>query len=409
MVPDRWRRRKLSQCAGRITSGATPKVGSRDFYGGDIPFLKIDDLTSNSGHYVTSSKTTITQKAIEETAVKIYPQDTVLVTMYGTIGAVGITAAPMAANQAIAAFLELDGVTPAFLASLLSHEAPTLASKAGRTTQSNISGRILKEHEVLLPPLNEQHKIVAILSSVDTAIERSQAVIDQMRVLKTGLMQDLLTCGVRRPSRGASPNWRWEPLGNLVTLIRNGTTATQNQNGVGWPVARIETIANGTIDYSKVRHLDTGPRAVEAYQLRTGDILMSHINSIQHIGKVARYDGRHPLIHGMNLMRIAFDERRVDNLFGYYALSSNRAKRYFERRAKRAINQASLNRSDIGDYVVGVPPLSEQHEIAHVLHSVDDGIETNRAALRQVQSVKSGLMSALLTGELRVTPDPKSE
>ena len=109
MAPEGWSNRKLSECAGRITSGGTPKIGRTDYYGGDVPFLKIDDLTTSHGLYIKSANTAITKKALAETTAKLYPKDTVLVTMYGTIGAVGITATPMAANQAIAAFLRLEG------------------------------------------------------------------------------------------------------------------------------------------------------------------------------------------------------------------------------------------------------------------------------------------------------------
>ena len=88
--------------------------------------------------------------------------------------------------------------------------------------------------------------------------------------------------------------WRMEVLAKLVTAIRNGTTAAQNQNGVGLPVTRIETISDGFIDYSRVRHLDAHSQDIDLHRLRTGDVLLSHINSVKHIGKVARYGGEYP-------------------------------------------------------------------------------------------------------------------
>ena len=198
-------------------------------------------------------------------------------------------------------------------------------------------------------------------------------------------------------SKGPPSTWQTEALAMLVIAIRNGTTATQNQGGVGLPVTRIETISDGFIDYSKVRHIDVHPQDVELYRLRTGDVLLSHINSIKHIGKVARYGGEYPLIHGMNLIRIIFDEQRLDPLLGYYILSSTRAKRYFERRAKKAINQASLNRKDIGAFPIYLPPLPKQRKIAAILSSVDDAIEKTQAFIDQVQVVKRGLIQELLT------------
>lgn len=188
-----------------------------------------------------------------------------------------------------------------------------------------------------------------------------------------------------------------ETLAELVSAMRNGTTVTQNQYGSGFPVTRIETISEGFVDYSRVRHTDVPLYIIESFLLEPGDVLLSHINSVKHLGKVARYDGTSPLIHGMNLMRIIFDNARLDPLFGYYVLCSTRAKRYFESRAKKAISQASINQKDIGGLPVHLPPRDEQRKIAAILSSVDGTIEKTQAVVDQLQVVKRGTMQELFT------------
>lgn len=197
------------------------------------------------------------------------------------------------------------------------------------------------------------------------------------------------------------PTWRTETLRDVVVTLRNGTTAPQNQNGIGLPVSRIETISDGRIDYTKVRHLKSHPDGLDAYRLDPGDVLLSHINSIKHIGKVARYDGAHTLIHGMNLIRVVFDRQRIDPLFGYYSLSDPRAKHYFERRAKKAINQASLNRTDIGGLPIHLPPRAEQRKIASILSSMDGAIAKTGTVIDHMRVVRRGLMQELLTRGVR--------
>lgn len=191
--------------------------------------------------------------------------------------------------------------------------------------------------------------------------------------------------------------WRAVPLGELVTRMANGTTALQNQLGVGLPVTRIETISNGHIDLERIRHVDVAAAELSDYGLVPGDILLSHINSVKHIGKVAQYDGGEPLYHGMNLMLLRLDTAKVDVKFGYYVLSSRESKEYFETNCKRAINQASLNRKDVGGLGVLLPPLPEQRKIAAILSSLDGAIEKTQAVIDQVQVVKKGLMQELLT------------
>ncbi len=94
-------------------------------------------------------------------------------------------------------------------------------------------------------------------------------------------------------------DWSEVRLRDLLVLVRNGTTATQVDEPTPYPVTRIETISEGTIDFSKVGYL---AKPELQHRLSKGDILYSHINSVDHIGKVAKYDGSNVLYHGMNLM-----------------------------------------------------------------------------------------------------------
>jgi type I restriction enzyme S subunit len=196
VIPEGWSIESLGSLAGKITSGATPKVDNPRYYGGTVPFLKIDDITSLRGRYVHTAKQFITDQALNETSAKLFPPGTVLTTMYGTIGSTAILSKAMATNQAIAAFIDLQNTTSEYLYQLLTFEAPRLASSASQTTQANISGAVLKEYCVPVPPLPEQQKIATILSSVDDVIEKTRTQIDKLKDLKTGMMQELLTKGI---------------------------------------------------------------------------------------------------------------------------------------------------------------------------------------------------------------------
>ncbi len=102
--PSDWEILPLGEVVEKITSGGTPKADNPDLYGGDIPFLKIDDITS-SCKYLKSHKATINERGLSESSAKIVPTGTLLLTMYGTIGRCCITTYPVATNQAIASFL----------------------------------------------------------------------------------------------------------------------------------------------------------------------------------------------------------------------------------------------------------------------------------------------------------------
>lgn len=192
------------------------------------------------------------------------------------------------------------------------------------------------------------------------------------------------------------PNdWNVYSLDELLEVIRNGTSEKQNQEGKGVPVTRIETIANGKIDYSKVGYVETD-KDLTQYELKVGDILFSNINSVKHIAKVARYEGERRLYHGMNLLLLR-PNKKVNSKYLYYLMKFFPVKKYYESNAKQAVNQASINQSDVKSLVAPFPTILEQHKIVKILTSVDNAIEKTEAIIEQTEKVKKGLMQQLLT------------
>ena len=100
--------------------------------------------------------------------------------------------------------------------------------------------------------------------------------------------------------------WAWSTVGNLFCDIKNGTTATQNKESRGVPVTRIETIQNARFDVKRLGHIEAASdELLRAFEYKKGDIAFSHINSLEHVGKSALYEGiPSVLLHGMNLLRL---------------------------------------------------------------------------------------------------------
>lgn len=284
-----------------------------------------------------------------------------------------------------------------------------------KSAQPLLNQSTIKTIPIPFPTLPEQKKIASILSSVDKSIEKTDEVIEETKELKKGLMQELLTKGIGHSEfkevkalgkKYTIPkNWSLKELNEVLKVIRNGSSKKQNKQGEGLPVSRIETIADGTINYDKVGYVDLKPEDLKKHKLEKGDILFSHINSISHIGKVAQYKADKKLYHGMNLLKLRFDNEIVTNQFMLHRLKSIKAKHFYERYAKQAVNQASLNQKDVGLYTFPVPPLKEQKKIASILSSVDAKIKKEEEYKAKLERLKKGLMQKLLTGEIRVNTE----
>ena len=156
-VPEGWCWRYLSDI-GTWQSGATPSRGVKAYFGGSIPWLKTGDLNDD---YVIDIPERITDKALKETSVKLNPEGSVLIAMYGaTIGKVGILTFPATTNQACCACSELCGVDNRFLFYFLISHKEEFIRQAGGGAQPNISKEIIVNTPIPVPPAEEQKRIV---------------------------------------------------------------------------------------------------------------------------------------------------------------------------------------------------------------------------------------------------------
>ena len=140
----------------------------------------------------------------------------------------------------------------------------------------------------------------------------------------------------------------------------------------------------------------------ELYQLKHGDILFSHINSIEHIGKTAYYSSNKTLYHRMNLICIRANNKITNSLFLYYLMNCARFKQDVKKRAQQAVNQASISTSTITGLFIVLPPLPEQRAIASALSDVDALIEALDRLIDKKRKIKQGTMQQLLSGKKRL-------
>ncbi|HEX9830170.1 MAG TPA: restriction endonuclease subunit S [Thermodesulfobacteriota bacterium] len=185
--------------------------------------------------------------------------------------------------------------------------------------------------------------------------------------------------------------WRWARLGDVLLSVKNGIAAGQNFERRGYQVTRIETISSGVVDSRKVGWLDLPVENFKEFKLVIGDILFSHINSIEKLGNCAIYEGLpENLSHGVNLLLIRVNESVLVPHFLLYWLKSAYCKAYYIKKARRAIGQASLNQKDIREMPVPLPPLSEQSRITVKIQKLIQEVKrANNASEKQLEAVKS--------------------
>jgi type I restriction enzyme S subunit len=208
---------------------------------------------------------------------------------------------------------------------------------------------------------------------------------------------------LRFPEFRGAEGWECGQLEGALSSISNGLVLEQSSDTSGFKVTRIETISAGTIDLAKVGLVKTS-QDISAYKLRVGDILLSNINSVAHIGKSVFVDRDYDLYHGMNLLRLGVNRTKHDPQFIYYLINTDGIRESLRERANKAVNQASINQTELGKTAVALPLKPEQQKLAECLSSVDELMAAQARKVDALKTHKKGLMQQLFPREGETQP-----
>ena len=158
---------------GKWQAGGTPNRGVKEYYGGNIPWLKTGDL--NDG-FINKIPECITQAGLDNSSAKLNPKDSVLIAMYGaTIGKIGILTFPAATNQACCACVDYPLLEKIYLFYFLLSHRDAFIMQGGGGAQPNISKEIILNTEIPLPPINEQKRIAEMITEVFSFLDKISA------------------------------------------------------------------------------------------------------------------------------------------------------------------------------------------------------------------------------------------
>ena len=279
-----------------------------------------------------------------------------------------------------------------------------------------VKGDDVEAYRLSLPPLPEQRKIAAILSSVDDAIEKTQAVIDQVQVVKRGLMQELLTRGLpgrhtrfKQTEIGEMPEeWSCVSLGSLVVDHNSGVYKKADLYGRGHNIAGVSNLYGcHSIDGQQFSLVPLEPSELSRYTLYEGDLIYGESSLVREgIARTLPVTKRGAgTAFAWHTRRVRLDSGTTDAIFYHYVLDGGPTrKRVMAVATKTALT--GITTRDFFSVPVPLPAMNEQRRISRILTSHDEFIDNCQDAVDGLRAVKSALMSVLLTGELRVTPDP---
>ena len=158
-IPKSWEWVRIGNVY-KTSSGGTPEKGHPEFYDGDIPWVKVGDLTSL---YIDHTEDKITEEGLNSSSAKIFPADTILLAMYcnDAIGKSSILTKPMTTNQAICGLYPNPYLQKEYVYYAIQSNRSKLQEQSAGGAQKNINQKIVNDLIIPLPPFAEQKRIVA--------------------------------------------------------------------------------------------------------------------------------------------------------------------------------------------------------------------------------------------------------
>ncbi len=172
--------------------------------------------------------------------------------------------------------------------------------------------------------------------------------------------------------------------------IRNGANIKQGTVEGGYPITRIETTANDRFNRDRMGYAGiTDIEKYESYILQDGDLLMSHINSVQYLGRTVLYEkqGNEKIIHGMNLLGLKARRDIIIPAYARYCFYSYSFRQQIGRITKKSVNQASFAVADLKKIKIKVPDLSEQSRVVDILNRLNQVIKDRQQELQKLDDL----------------------
>ncbi len=395
-TPKGWKIKRMPEVV-KWSSGGTPKSTVKEYYeNGDIPWLVIGDL--NNG-IILSSTNKITSLGLQNSSAKMVPAGTLLVAMYGSIGKLGITGIDCCTNQAIAFAKELYGVTAKYMFYYLMLIRSELISKGKGGTQKNISLTVLNSFNVIVPSLDEQHRIVSrieeLFSQLDASVATMRKVKEQLGVYR----QAVITT-----SFPSIPESEWVRLDSISTII-GGITKGRDLTGyetIELPYLRVANVQNGYLDLTEMKTITLKKEEKEHYLLKEGDVLYTEGGDRDKLGRGTVWHNEIPeCVHQNHVFKARIHREKAKPEYVAYWSMSTPARNYFFQKGKQSVNLASINKSVLSALTLPLPPLEDQdrviQEIEARLSACDDVERTVDVTMQQAEAMRQSILKIEFT------------
>lgn len=356
----------------------------------DDDFITLDSprFLSHSDYIAENKRTTVSEGDL-------------LMTIVGTIGRVAIVPEELKGiclQRSVAVIKpERKVVNNRYLMYQLQNMRPFLEKEARGVAQKGIYLKQVSQLDIKLPELERQVQIVKVLDKASKLIFLRRQQLAKLDELVKARFVEMFGDSVAN-----TKNFPSTTLETVMTVFpQNGLYKPQTdyvQDDTGIPILRIDAFYNGKVtNWNTLKRLICSETEIDRYLLRENDIVINRVNSIEYLGKCAHIVGlKEKTVFESNMMRFHMDEKKVNAVYVTEVLCTEDIYRQILRRAKKSVNQASINQEDVKSLEILVPPLSLQNQFAAFVERVNQQKQTVQQSLEKLELMKKALMQEYL-------------
>ena len=376
-----WEKCRLADVCS-FFSGGTPSSSNKDFYGGNIPFIRSGEL------HKEETELFITQSGYENSSAKMVEVGDLLLAMYGaTSGDVAISKIKGAINQAILCIRTKHNNK--FIESVWNKHVSKILVKYLQGGQGNLSADIVKRLSFSLPSLAEQEKISHLMQLIDERISTQNKIIDKLQSLIKGIADNILD----------NPLWKKTYLRSFMQFF--------STNSLSWEQLSYEEGEIRNLHYGLIHGFFTS--GIKSYSLpmvkygempkqytlcQVGDVAFADASEdTDEIGKSVEFVDtiKGDTICGLHTIHGRDIKNRTVVGFKGFAFNS----RYFHNQIKRLAQGTkvfSITANNLSSCYVYLPDVETQKVIVKLLKAYEEQLIISRMTLKQYEKQKQYLL-----------------
>ena len=414
-IPEDWNEKPINE-VGDVGGGSTPSTKVKEYWDGDVAWITPDDLASHGFRYILHGRRNITEKAVRDHSLRIYPSETVLLTSRAPIGYVAIAKSAVTTNQGFKNIVPKNGTSSEFLYYLLISIVEYLRDIAGGSTFSELTATTLRQVKIPYPDPTEQSRIAIVLSWFDGLVEnlkRQNEVLGKtaMALFKHWFVDFALFKNgeFADTELGKTPkNWNVKPIGEIVEF-RNGISYKGSEKfhkPTGWVFITLNNVIESggfKPEYSWLKS-----DRIRSHQfLKEGDLIMANTEQTK--------DGR--LLGSPALVFFPHDYREEKGVYSHHITkifprdSKFKSFLYLNLKATREETVSFHTGTgvwglDINNFkknkLVAVPPQPILERFHSIVEPLLQKIIVNEKQIMILRKARDLLLPLLVFGKLRV-------